>query len=603
MLFERPVARVAVGDPDRLGWNLLDDREVLLLGKETGRTSVHVWFVDGSVQSLDISVQPDLSLLERALSDLHLSITAEVAPDREALVLRGVVPDLATSRAAEGAAAAWLGATRVSLPVFGAPSIDSPLGAVQVDPTRPSARTGVINLIRVTELPLRVDGRVRAALSSEAAFSEVHIERVMAGELPDDARDLFLLRGEVRNQVQLSRLIHLTARIVTDERGDLDVNVVSDESGALVNRNGATQADRGFAQSGGAGSSSLLGSSGNTSLRNRLESNIARATVLSAAGGRLLSFVEVSELPQVRVDVQLYEVNVSDLRSRESELALLWGDIPQGSLQPAAAAGTVQGAAAGRVGATSPADIQNAVSFLEDGFRNQLQIVGDNAALDATFQILETEGIARSMARPSLTVLSGERALFQVGGEVPIPQSFATNDVAQGVFNSVVFREFGIQLDVRPLVGEDGRLTLDLAPRVATPSPELTTLVRETTGTDQLTTGFETRSLRTSARLRDGQVLVVGGLLSRDSEWSESRTPWLADIPVLGEFFRRRSDSRDELELVLVVHPTVLHEPRTDALLWDFGDPSELLRGLLDDLRGDQHHEQEDRPQSNGTRD
>ena len=67
----------------------------------------------------------------------------------------------------------------------------------------------------------------------------------------------------------------------------------------------------------------------------------------------------------------------------------------------------------------------------------------------------------------------------------------------------------------------------------------------------------------------------------------QSRAPWLAEIPVLGEFFKRRSESSDDLELVLVLHPVVLHEARAEARLWDFGAPEQLLLSLLSDLQSE----------------
>ena len=99
--FGTDIRRLAVGDTEILAADLLTSREVLLLGKDTGRTSLIVWFADGSVRELLISVQRDLSLLTSSLKRLDPSIEVESAPDRDALILTGLVPTLAVSQTAE----------------------------------------------------------------------------------------------------------------------------------------------------------------------------------------------------------------------------------------------------------------------------------------------------------------------------------------------------------------------------------------------------------------------------------------------------------------------------------------------------------------------
>ena len=84
----------------------------------------------------------------------------------------------------------------------------------------------------------------------------------------------------------------------------------------------------------------------------------------------------------------------------------------------------MQGDQAARVG-SSGAAIQNVLSFLNGGLLNELQYSGGGFAIDAALSLLEREGIAQSLSSPSLTVLSGELAQVQIGGEVPVPTAFA----------------------------------------------------------------------------------------------------------------------------------------------------------------------------------
>ena len=127
----------------------------------------------------------------------------------------------------------------------------------------------------------------------------------------------------------------------------------------------------------------------------------------------------------------------------------------------------------------------------------------DLIAVDTALSYLEREGVAQTLSSPSLTVLSGEMAQVQVGGEVPVPVAFApafgttsssTSSTSgssgggqgggggastPGVFSSVDFVPFGVQLQVRPMVGEDDSITLDVQPMVVTPDSVLTDAIRE----------------------------------------------------------------------------------------------------------------------------
>ena len=85
-----------------------------------------------------------------------------------------------------------------------------------------------------------------------------------------------------------------------------------------------------------------------------------------------------------------------------------------------------------------------------------------------------------------------------------------------------------------PLVGDDDTITLDVQPLVVTPDAVLTDAIRQSTGTAVATTAFQTRALRTSSRLQDGQALLIGGLLSNNTSTNTASTPGVRDTPILG---------------------------------------------------------------------
>ena len=136
---------------------------------------------------------------------------------------------------------------------------------------------------------------------------------------------------------------------------------------------------------------------------------------------------------------------------------------------------------------------------------------------------------------------------------------------------------------MRPMVGEDDKVTLSLSSVVDQPDESLTTTIRESTGTDQTTTAFSSRSIQTTTRLGDGQALMIGGLIARQSTDGASYTPGLERIPLIGWMFKRYSVKDEDRELIVVVTPTVVRDRIVDMGGWEFPDTSASARKWVDD--------------------
>ena len=611
--FVQDIQRIAVADPEILSAELITSRELLVLGRQTGHTTVIVWFANGSSREFRFAVQRDLSVLERALKRVHPSIEVESAPDRDALVLTGLVPDINASLTAEAVARNYLdagsGDRGVPAPLLAAPPPDVAGGApgapaagqnppaAPVPVPAPAAASQlqgvvqpsgtVINLIQLDTLPPLPEEKLLDAITLIGG-QDVTVRRVLHGNVRDDASDTLVLEGRVPNQIALVRILVLAAQLFAGQTiSAADVRVLADEGGALADQ-ARTQAQT-TQQLGGGATSSLFGGARGNQLTNQIRTNLGRAKAIEAAGGRILSFIEVSDLPQVRVDIRLVEVNRTKLRTFNPNTVAIVSDFRQPSLNPAQSAVTVQGDQAARVGSFGAA-IQNVLSFLNGGLLNQLQYAGGNAAIDSALSLLEREGIAQSLSSPSLTVLSGEMAQVQVGGEVPVPTAFApafgavaagAATATPGVFSSVEFVPFGVQLQIRPLVGDDDTITLDVQPLVVTPDAILTDTIRQTTGAAVATTAFQTRALRTSSRLQDGQALLIGGLLSLNTSTNTASTPGVRDTPILGWLFQSFNRNDQDTELIVVVNPVILRAPVPDVALWTFPSRDELLRPVM----------------------
>jgi len=168
--------------------------------------------------------------------------------------------------------------------------------------------------------------------------------------------------------------------------------------------------------------------------------------------------------------------------------------------------------------------------------------IANNFALDVQIDALEQKGFAKLLAEPNLVALSGRRANFLAGGEVPVPIRGDDGEI------TVSFRPVGVNLDFVPQVLDDDLINLNLSAEVSDVDPALST---NTGGVEVV--GFSVRRATTTVELRDGQAFAIAGLLREDFSDTVDQVPWLGDIPVLGALFRSANFQRGQSELVIIV--------------------------------------------------
>jgi pilus assembly protein CpaC len=199
-------------------------------------------------------------------------------------------------------------------------------------------------------------------------------------------------------------------------------------------------------------------------------------------------------------------------------------------------------------------------------------------ALDA----LETKGLIKTLAEPTLVAMSGDTASFLAGGEIPIPSPQTSNGGTNII--TVVYQEFGISLAFTPTILGDGMINLVVKPEVSSIDP---TDGVETSGF--IIPGLKVRRASTTVELRDGESFTIAGLLSDSYQNNISAFPFLGDVPVLGALFRSPNFQSDQTELVIVVTPHLVTARRGPvALPTDhFTPPSDYEMFLFGMLAGE----------------
>jgi pilus assembly protein CpaC len=173
-----------------------------------------------------------------------------------------------------------------------------------------------------------------------------------------------------------------------------------------------------------------------------------------------------------------------------------------------------------------------------------------NLHLGAVIEALETKNLLQILSEPTLIAVNGKKASFLAGGQFPFPivqpgQGFTAVTIS--------FKDFGVKLDFTPVIMPNGNIHLTVAPEVSTLDYADAITISGFT-----VPALSTRKAETEFELRDGQSFVIAGLIDNRVTDTWNKIPGLGDIPILGQFFKSKSISKSNSELVVLctVHRT-----------------------------------------------
>jgi pilus assembly protein CpaC len=206
-------------------------------------------------------------------------------------------------------------------------------------------------------------------------------------------------------------------------------------------------------------------------------------------------------------------------------------------------------------------------------------------SFSATLQAFERQGVARTLAEPTVTAISGESAKFLAGGTVPIPASETCGVGGTNCILGFDYQPYGVTLNFTPVVLSQGRIQLRIA-----------TEVTDIDNSKQITLlgiavpAFRTRRNETTVELPSGGSIASAGLISTETQQAINGVPGLMNLPILGSLFRSRDFQRQETELLIIVTPYIVHAinpqevVKPDANYTDATDPQSWLLGRVNRL-------------------
>ncbi len=235
----------------------------------------------------------------------------------------------------------------------------------------------------------------------------------------------------------------------------------------------------------------------------------------------------------VSMAVKITEFNTNKL----SKLGINWSDAISGPF-----AGFGHNVVGNSVfGATSIIDGTNLAATLPLNINPVLGTFGLATGIASAINLLISTGDAILLAEPRLSARSGGKAEFLAGGEIPVVTSSISG-------TDVEYKEFGIILNISPIVDDENNIMATINTEVS--AVDFSNAVGDVPA-------FITRKTTTDVFMKDGETLVLSGLIDRSLGESIDKFPILGDIPILGALFRSTDWNNDLTELVIFVTPTV----------------------------------------------
>lgn len=280
---------------------------------------------------------------------------------------------------------------------------------------------------------------------------------------------------------------------------------------------------------------------------------------------------------QVLIDVQLLTVTTSDSKSTGVDWSQLF------ALQNIQLTSNVLNAQ--NVSTFTGSDITTALYPGTTGnsgtVASLFKIKGD-ISLNEVIKFLKTQGDVNSISNPKVLTLNNQPALITVGTEyfykITSTETLAggtsgaqsTSDTIQSVFA-------GVLLDITPEIADDKTITLKINPSLS----ETTQAITSNSSTRTMPPDLDRRQLSSVVTVKDGNKIILGGLINTKTTQNTNQVPLLGSIPILGYLFKRDENVKTTQELIIVIEPHIIDRAKSTLSLSDLGY-EDIKENILD---------------------
>jgi general secretion pathway protein D len=209
-----------------------------------------------------------------------------------------------------------------------------------------------------------------------------------------------------------------------------------------------------------------------------------------------------------------------------------------------------------------------------------------NGSLNEVIKFLKTQGDVNSISNPKVLTLNNQPALITAGTEYfykiksETQQQGANGGVAATTQNDNVQSIFaGVLLTITPEIANDDTITLKINPSLSETTTDLSNTAN--IGRD-MPPDLNRRQLSSVVTVKDGNRIILGGLINTRTINDENKVPILGDIPVLNYLFKYETESKEVQELVIIIEPHIIHKEKNSISLSDLGYEG-IGNNILDD--------------------
>jgi pilus assembly protein CpaC len=277
------------------------------------------------------------------------------------------------------------------------------------------------------------------------------------------------------------------------------------------------------------------------------DDTIAKIDALSKSyAAKVINFIRVLEPEQVMLEVRVAQIDRTKLKELGVSALAKGIDGNAEITFPGALSASPDGELGGDAGLSITPGIE---SFSLDDLVPEIGVSHFPTGVALFLRALSSKGYAKILAEPNLIVRSGESGEFHVGTRVPVQQ---VTGVGAEQTVSIEFEDVGIRLNFSPNVLDDGTIRLKIDPA------EVSNITDILQVQNIIAPVIDTRTVRTSVDLKDGESLILAGLLSEEMRKNIKKIPILGDIPILGAIFRSTRKELREKELAFFITPKLV---------------------------------------------
>jgi pilus assembly protein CpaC len=257
---------------------------------------------------------------------------------------------------------------------------------------------------------------------------------------------------------------------------------------------------------------------------------------------KVITMLKVGGVQEILLHVKVFAVSRTKLRNLGFDFTHSNG----GSFVGSSISGLLDASKATTGGAISSGAANDLAG---DTFRFGIVSGNGNSAFFGFIDAMRKYSLAKVIAEPTLVTVSGRPASFNDGGEIPIlePGGLGTT--------TIDWKKFGTQIDFVPIVLGNGRIRLEVRPRVSQLDYSIGVTVP---GTTTITPGLDVREVDTGVEMQPGQTLAIAGLLYKEVDYTNTGIPLLADLPWVGAAFRNTHEQVNEKELLIMITPELV---------------------------------------------